>query len=269
MIDKDSIYLLRGRNTKSLSIVIMDTEFPLKGKVQEGLDELAKISDVFLLFDDGWGYSSEVDKMKFACLHDCLGWIDVKNTSSETLLKVFQYTTTISEASNFLYYTIVLCSGLEKLTKGLIHTWKSYKTSNLINKPILDLRRLEPKELKEIYQLPKKENVGKLKKFINKIKEIYRKYSSISATSNLAMFDYTNAYCTHKTNSWFIPMKTYVISSILEFFKKEENKDYIKTFKKVNPLYFLSSVIKRLKIDITNADLGKVKINGNNLTIEE
>ena len=269
MIDKDSIFLLRSRRTKSLSIIVMDDVFyPLDEKIQEGFDKITRISDVFLLFNDNcWIGSESIDKMKFACLHDCLGWISVKNTTSESLLKVLNYTTTISEASNFLFYSIIKCSGLSNLTDEMLSTLKSYQISNVINKPILNLKRLSPKELHRFYQLPTKPKSNKLVEVINRLKDKITNKSD--KNSNIARFDYTNAHCTHKTDSWFVVMKIHTINTILEFFKKNENKEYPKTFKEPDPLIFLPSVLVKLDIDIINSDLSKVKISGNNLSIEK
>lgn len=268
MIDKDSISLLRSRRTKSLSIIVMDVSYPLDEKIQEGFDKIARISDVFLLFNDNcWIGSESIDKMKFACLHDCLGWISVKNTTSESLLKVLNYTTTISEASNFLFYSIIKCSGLSNLTDEMLSTLKSYHISNVINKPILKLKRLSPKELHRFYQLPTKPKSNKLVEVINRLKDKITNKSN--KNSNIARFDYTNAHCTHKSDSWFVVMKIHTINTILEFFKKDENKEYPKTFKEPDPLIFLSSVLVKLNIDIINSDLSKVKINGNSLSIEK
>jgi hypothetical protein len=264
MIGKDSISILRERRTKSFSIIFMNTEYPLTEKQQNRLDKLAKISDTFLVFDDKWGKGSEtVDKMKFTCLHDCYGWVDVGNSLGETILKVLEYTLIIPESSGHLFYSFVKCDRLGELTTEITNTWVDYKKSNTLVDPVFKLDRLSPSELANIYRKLEPTTSTKPISKVDLIKKwiIKLKYEPIKKSS----IDYTNAYTTHHTKSWFVPMKVGTISRLVDFYKENKNLSYIRTFEFVDPFYFIASLIVKLGITISNFDFTEVEIKENNI----
>jgi len=264
MIDKDSISILRERRTKSFSIVFMNTEYPLTEGQQEGLDKLVKISDTFLVFDDNWKRGSDgIDKMKFACLHDCYGWVDVGKSLGETILKILEYTLIIPESSGYLFYLFVKCDKLNQLTTDITNTWMNYKKSNQLTDPIFKLNRLKPGQLVTLYKKPTpltsepKGKLGKIKDWISKILP----HKSIKCSE----IDYSNAYVTHNTESWLIPLKVGTVSRLVSFYQKENNLPYIRTFKFVDPFYFITSLIVKLNLTVNNFDISGIEIKDNNI----
>jgi hypothetical protein len=256
MTEKDAVYMIRERRTRTLTILYMDNEFPLKEEQQRGLDKLAHVSDLFLIFNDKLNLNSNrVDKMKFACLHDCMGWIDTKNTVSETLMKLFEYTFLIKEASSFYYYTLVNCSGLDKLDEKVLINLRNYHTSNMINQPIVNIRRLSPKELLDIY---KTEPIDQPRKLT--FKDIFKRIN-IKPLSD--KFDYTNSFSTHTTDSWIIPMKVSTVNSFLDYYKKEGTTPYVDSFKWNDLRYFISSLMIKLGLSYKDLDFCSIKIEGN------
>lgn len=264
MIDKDAIAILREKRTRSISIVFMNCKFPLSKEQQHGLDKLSHLSDVFLVFDDSWNFdwpetsSACVDKIKFACLHDCFGCVDVKRYSSDTILKVLEYTFTIPEASNFLFYTLVFCKDLDKFTDETQSNWKEYKKSNQLSEPVCKMHRLPPKDLQDLYKIP-----------LKKEPSTFCKYFQLfwgRVVSDSVKIDYTNAHCTHLIDSWFIPVKLLTISKIVQFARDSKNSQYIKSFQILDPRYFLASLLVKLGVTVVNRDICEVSIKADKIT---
>lgn len=264
MTEKDEVYMIRERRTKTLSIVLMNCEFPLSQKQQEGLDRIARLSDTFLMFDDKWAKnSSRVNKLKFTCLHDCIGWLDVGKTSSESLMKIFEYTLTIPEFSNFLNYSIIDCCQLGLLSDDIVKTWNAYRANPHIIDPIFKLRRLTPTELSEIYKTPEVDLVSKNNSFIKFILKYWNGITNLKKKE----LNCENAYNTHIIDSWFVLFKTNLVSKFVAFLKEEKNKQYIDSFKKTNPLYFFASLFIKLgDIKFENLSIENVIIENNKIS---
>jgi hypothetical protein len=245
----------------------MDCEFPLTSEQQEGLDKLSNNVDVFLLFNDNWvsegKSSSKIDKMKFTCLYDCLGYIDVKNESSTTLMKVFDYVNTIKESSGFLNYSLVKCSKLGEFSNELLHKWLEYCGNVVFKTPVFSIERLNPEDLFNIYKLDEQpKNPSRFGKFVNIVLGIEKAVKKKD-------FDYSNAYCRYKTSSWFIPYKRDLIIQFINFFNEESGKEYIGTFKSLDPTIAFSSLCAKLGLDVFNADFKNCIIKGSNLLKKE
>jgi hypothetical protein len=208
-MNKNEMYILKQPEKSWLSVVYVDSVFPLPDTEHERLLRLSEISDVVLLFPEVCCTSLE----KFGTLYSACGYIEAGRNMIGSFLRVLEYDREILE-NHTAGVLITQTSGLgdpEKLPRIF---------ASDINKPLFSCRRLSSDEYYEIYHIPEKS-------WFMKDPE-----------------EQDNRYCTHVSESEHMILRPWVVDKLLEL-----KEDYTKIFTYPDLRYFVPSACQRLGIE--------------------
>lgn len=249
---KDEVYVLNQPKHLILSIIVVDTKFPLSQKTHENLSKLLEISDIGLVFSDKYFPEQlKIDKRKFSSLYQSCFFIDSEYNVGLTVMKSLLYGRAIFD--NHIGYTISMLSDLENLVPDDLDKLLKI-TGSSIAKPVFKIRRLDTNEFFEIYNKDDKKE-----KSPTKI-SLYRKILE-RLRGNELQNDERRMYSIWHSNSKFMHFKSSVVGLICEeYCLNDKNLEVINTFDEADPRYLFSSLIKMMGIDILNLDLKDVSL---------
>ena len=228
---KDEIYILHQPKHSVISIVLVDSEFPVPQEQHESLDRLLEFSDVFFVFPKS---VRGIGKEKFTSLYEGCGWIEEDLGLPETYLHTILYSLEIFECH------VGFCiSRLSDLTPDIIDSQKIINiTGSSLGSPVFKTRKLTSHEFYDIY---KETNSGIFK----------------------TRPDSSNMYASYTSGSPILYFKRSNLGTIIDFWRSSEDNKYIKSFTLSDPRYFFASVCKFLGIgtldsDIHDLDIGRL-----------
>lgn len=228
---KDEIYILHQPKHSVISIVLIDSEFPVPQEQHESLGKLLRFSDLFFVFPKS---VKGIGKEKFTNLYEGCGWIEEGPGISETYLRTILYSLEIFECH--VGFCILRLSDLKL---DIIDPEKIISiTGSSISSPIFKTRKLTSQEFYDIY---KETNTGIFK----------------------PSQDSFNMYASYTSGSPILYFKRSSIGIIIDFWRSSEDNNYIKSFTFQDPRYFFASVCKFLGIstidsEIYGLDIGKL-----------
>ena len=220
---KIEIYILQQPKHSIISIVLVDSVFPIPEPQHESLAKLLEFSDIFFVFPKG---VKGIEKEKFTSLYEGCGWVEEGSGLIETYLRAVLYSLEIFECH------VGFCmSRLTDLKTDIIDPQKiiSLTGSSLVS-PVFETRKLTSHEFYEIY---KEANSG-----------IFKTHS-----------DTSNMYASYTSESPILYFKRSNLGTIIDFWRSSENNKYIKSFTLSDPRYFFASVCKFLGIGTLNSNI--------------
>lgn len=259
-INKNEIYVTKRPIKSIMSVIIMDTKFPISSNSHEYIEALQKISDTCYLFSDKFYESKGINKRKFTTLYEGNLFIDCTGDSIIPLInKTFDYSIEIfNRHASFLVFNLSdLETFQEEDFKKLLSNIQKVNVSN-IKWPILNIKRLSSEEMYEYYkEFPtidegsylNTDSCFSLTGIISKLNLEYFNYLILKENSN----NTKNTYASWKTTSRIQFFKRIVISEFLKFL--EENPNFIETFSgdRIDQVY--ASIIKRLNLKNQNINI--------------
>lgn len=251
--EKNEMYVLRQPEHAILTAVIVNEPIPFAETIHNNVDKLVENSDVVFIYSGVW---EKIDLNKLASLYSVCAWIEVKDSISETLFKVFEYSLEIFDKHVGFNVT-----DLESLKEGLSSKFFSNTLSVLqstITKPVFKIRRLNELELFTFYANTKDAD--------NSNKSLLSRWSNKKENSSQDDF---GTFCTHRAISNVLFIKRGTIKLMLDFIKEfdaSENHEPSKLFdiRTFNDCrYLLASFIKYIGIEtldfnIEDLDIGKL-----------
>lgn len=228
MYMKDEIYILHQPKHSILSIILVNSEFPIPEPQHNSLSKLLEFSDVFFIFPKS---IKGIDKEKFTSLYEGCGWIEESLRLPETYLHAILYSLEIFECH------VGFCiSRLSDLILDIIDPQKIISlTGSSIVSPVFKTRKLTSPEFYNIY---KETNSG-----------IFKTKS-----------DSSNMYASYTSESPILYFKRSNLGTIVDFWKSVEDNKYINSFTLKDPRYFFASVCKFLGINTLNSDIHDLDI---------
>ena len=227
---KDDIFILHQPTHSVLSIILVNTDFPLTESSHNKISNLVEFSDVFFIFPEK---SRSIRKDKFTSLYEGCGWVESGQSLCETYLKTLLYSLEIFEKHvGFCLYNL---SDLDDFNIEVNKNKILELTASSVGSPIFKTRRLGSNEFYEIY---KKSNSG-----------IFSKVS-----------DSENMYCSYTSDSKLLYFKRSVAGLYVNFWQSSENNKYIKSFSISDPRYFFASMTKFLTIGTIDSEVEDLNI---------
>ena len=259
-INKNEIYVIKRPIKSIMSVIIMDTKFPISSNSHEYIEALQKISDTCYLFSDKFYESKGINKRKFTTLYEGNLFIDCTGDSIIPLInKTLDYSIEIfNRHASFLVFNLSdLETFQEEDFKKLLSNIQKVNVSN-IKWPILNIKGLSSEEMYEYYkEFPtidggsylNTDSCFSLTGIISKLNLEYFNYLILKENSN----NTKNTYASWKTTSRIQFFKRIVISEFLKFL--EENPNFIETFSgdRIDQVY--ASIIKRLNLKNQNINI--------------
>lgn len=218
---KDEIYILHQPKHSIISIILVNSEFPIQESQHESLSKLIEFSDVFFIFPSS---VKGINKEKFTSLYEGCGWIEEDTRLSETYIRSILYCLEIFECH------IGFCiSRISDLKPEIIDSQKIISlTGSSLGSPIFKIRKLTSPEFYDIY---KETNSGIFK----------------------SSRDNSNMYASYTSESPILYFKRSNLNLIVDFWN--ENNKYTNSFTLSDPRYFFASTCKFLEINVINSDL--------------
>lgn len=208
-----------------ISIDIDDLRGPLQQHTLDGLDKLAKFSDIIFLFPEG--ADRYVDCEKFTSL--CSGCSWTIGDWEETLIETFQYGLEIfGKHFSYVLMNLIDIDGLYIPEDIIVNL--NMSTSKV---PILEIQRKSPEELFDYYKYIREDSTRSWW-------EIWRKETTFK-------WDLNNFYSLWKTESVFIYLRPKNIEELLE------KKDIVTTFDSYRD--FIASCIKNIGMEYIDKNL--------------
>lgn len=225
---KDEIYILHQPKHSVISIVLVDSEFPIPEPQHESLAKLLGFSDIFFVFPKN---VNGIKKEKFTSLYEGCGWVEEGIGLPKTYLQTILYILEIFECH------IGFCiSRLSDLKTDIIDPQKIISlTGSSLRSPVFKTRKLTSSEFYDIY---KETNSG-----------IFKTKS-----------DSSNMYASYTSESPILYFKRSNLGTIVDFWRSIEDNKYINSFTLKDPRYFFASVCKFLGIDIIDSDIHNLDI---------
>lgn len=227
-----------------LSVVVVEEALmsvPLPQKTHDDLPRLEECSDVFFVFQGSFG---RVDLEKFVTLYGGIGYVRVREDIVSALFSVFQYAHEIFETP--LTYALWKFEEIEDKVRDMKKVGEVLQrvTMSDLKWPLINLRRLSPTELAQIYlrSTPIKEKV--LGKFLE---EFWAGYWWGKSRRR------ENLYTTYTSESVVIVFKRVVIERLLKAW--EEEREWIETFKWADYRKMLASLLKHIDQKVQLVDV--------------
>lgn len=262
MNNKEEIYVINQPKHIITSIILMDTCYPLKDNVHEGLFKLGEISDLIFVFSpqNFPVETSSIKKEKFTTLYQGCAFMEIGEKGlSLGLMKLLLYCQEIF--NKHLGYIVTMASCMGDIKQNTIDKIMTIQGSSMA-KPIFEARRLNPNEMYEFYKNEKsiKEDISLLKftglfgtDFINSmiLGDEYKGYTDCR-------------YCTWKSESSIMYFKNGVIKIFLDRFEESDKmKEIVKTFTDPDIRYLFANLTKlcgleNINYNIDNLEIGKL-----------
>ena len=231
----------------TLSVIVFNVDIvqtPLEASLHDNIFRLTDETDVIFLFYGD--YRKVIDLDKFSSLYGACGWIYGEDITY-TLFQVFQYGKEILER-----YVSYLVGNIEDLSEpGLDNILEKVQKVNMadIKWPVFKVRRLDPKELYNIYNKPLDSSSDKS---MDSVKEWYNKFWETEDKTKPS----DNRYSTWHSSSRLMYFKSDVINKLVDLWYEDEGeREWIETFTWQDPKYLLASMVKHLEMDIQDTDI--------------
>ena len=265
---KDEIYVISQPKKLVLSLIVVDSnlESELKEKVHNSLGWLKDYSDIFFIFSEKHRPGQRmVDKIKFTSLYNGCGFIE---SSSERLghsiFKALRYDKEIFSEDRIHHgFTISLLSELENIKVLDIKKIVENIIPNNISWPIYKERRLDSKELYNIYKLrnPLLDEPTSQNKAGQIIKSIFS--ILVNALKRRKFKGETDGVCMYSTWHSLSPM-IYIPNAcmkiILDHTEDEDFYNWLDTFNREDPRYIFASLINYLGLEIFDNEIENIDI---------
>lgn len=256
---KDEVFVINQPSHALLSIIFLDSEFPLAEGVHNNIFKLCDISDVVFIFSDKYFSSKRVNKMKFSSIYKSCCWINSKDSLPATLLKFFEYDFEIFK--NHVGYMIMNSSDLGKvdIDEKLINNTNKFMRED-INNPIFKIKTKTSEEMLDIYGLDEDcEDEDEVERSL--FSKVLDKLTTLIKGNKVVKIDeeedISNMFSTYYSESEILFIKSSVVKSILDFSNSDENKRirFIESFKYWDIRHFIASIVKYLKLEIYDVNL--------------
>ena len=248
---KDEIFIINQPSHAVLSLVVVDSEFPIPELSHEVMERLKDSSDVFLVFSDKYfSKSKKINKNKFANLYGVCGWIDSMDNLYYTILKAVQYSIEIF-ANKHVAYSLINMSDVKNLGNSYFDNILSV-TGSTVTKPIFKLRRLNSREFFDIYS-EYSEDENKKKKGCKIINRIFKKEEDNTCSI-------TNMFSSYTSTSTSMFFKKNTMNLFINFRDDEKSKSYIDSFDTSDFRNFFASMVKYLGISIIDSSIERLNV---------
>lgn len=243
-MNKNSMYVVKQPGHTILTVVVVD-QVPLSEEAHKAISLIGEQSDIVFLFREGEHEKTFLNK--FAVLYDSVGYYQVgegKNIG-EAVLDILAYGYTIFK--KHLSYLVIQSEDLSRVTtqKGL----KNIETVNasVIKNPILEATRLGTEEFLHIYRKEEVEDKYPWWKFWMKPLE------GVESTDKM-----WGRWKSHGSSVW---LRSETVGLLCKEYEDPEFYQYSKTFTFDTPDYLLTSLLKKLGIEIINSSIEKLEVN--------
>ncbi len=214
--NQNEIYLIEQPKKTIITLLFFDEKsYDIGKEVHDNIFRLTEQSDTIIIFPQK---STIYDLDKIASLYGAIGWI-IGESTTETLMKCLKYDGLI-----FKIHTTAVITTLSKLKNQEITTLTPYQGE--VQWPVLNIKRMDYYELKEIYTLPK------------------RKWWQIKKQEEKG----NNKFAAYKCTSNIVILKTSIILQLYEDYTEEKLKNWMNTFTFNDPTYLISAWIKKKNI---------------------
>lgn len=267
----NEVYVINQPEHTILSIIVMDTKFPLTEVSHSYIEKLQKFSDTCFLFSDKLFESKNVNKKKFTSLYDGNCFISAQgNSILPMVLKALNYSIEIFKKHNsFLIFNL---SDFEKYSEEEFGKFRENTikiNSSGVMHPILRIKKLNNEELFEYYNEETRDyNEQSGNRFLDFFasgssyigKKLCLNYFTESFASKDVPENNKNIYSSWKTNSIVQFFKRDTILKFIDFL--ENNPGFIDTFEGWGIDMIFSTLVRRLKLKnhnngIEELDLGE------------
>lgn len=256
MINYDEFYVNRQPEHTILSIIIMDTDYPLNKSCHGRIEELQRWSDTCFIFSDNtYEQSKGVNKKKFISLYDGNCFISCSNSGMllKTIFKSLEYSIEIFQKHNS--YVVFRMSSLECLSDDDFKKFQDnsiiVNQANLVN-PFLSINRLDAIDYYEFYK------VSQVKRGFLEEKLCLHYLTDLFSGNNLEEEDREFMYASWITKSPTIFFKKDIARTFLNFL--QDNPEFIGTFGIDRVDLIFPSLIERLRIKYHNYGIEKATL---------